>query len=92
MDSSIDKNINHLSILIVQSGDIIRIKTSTENLRKQFYDIYSSILKDLKLKRKDAYLSNEEGKMIGDFDLNKPLKEIIQKFGSRLKLYYEKVI
>lgn len=92
MDSSIDKDINYLSILIVQSGDIIRIKTSTENLRKKFYDIYSSLLKDLKLKQKDAYLSNEEGKMIGDFDLNKLLEEIIQEFGSRLKLYYEKVI
>ncbi|MFX0005973.1 MAG: hypothetical protein ACFFAV_04500 [Candidatus Hermodarchaeota archaeon] len=92
MDSSIDKDIEYLSILIVQSGDIIRIKTSTENLRKEFYDIYSSMLRDLKLKQKYAYLSNEEGKMIGDFDLNKSLEEILQEFGSRLKLYYEKVI
>ncbi len=92
MDNPNDKDINSLSILIVQSGDIIRIKTSKENLRKEFYDLYSSMLKDLKLKQKDVYLSNEEGKMIGDLDLNSPLKEIIQKFGTKLKLYYEKII
>jgi hypothetical protein len=92
MDNSNNENISFLSIKIIQSGDIIRIKTSKENMKKEFYEIYSSTLKDLKLKQKDAYLSNEEGKMIGDLDLNKSLEEIIQKFGSSLKLYYEKVI
>jgi hypothetical protein len=92
MDNSNNNSINFLSIKIIQTGDIIRIKTSKENLKKEFYDIYSSTLNDLKLKQKDAYLSNEEGKMIGDLDLNKSLKEIIQKFGPSLKLYYEKVI
>jgi hypothetical protein len=61
-------------------------------MKKEFYEIYSSTLKDLKLKQKDAYLSNEEGKMIGDLDLNRSLEEIIKKFGLSLKLYYEKVI
>ena len=70
MDNSKNKYINSLSIRIIQSGDIIRISLSKENLKKKFYDIYSSLLKELKLKQKDSYLSNEEGKMIGEFDLN----------------------
>ncbi|MFX0022686.1 MAG: hypothetical protein ACFE9S_10185 [Candidatus Hermodarchaeota archaeon] len=92
MVNSLNKDINYLSIKIIQSGDIIRIKISKENLRKEFHDIYSSLLKDLKLKQKDTYLSNDEGKMIGVLDLNSSLEEIIQKFGLKLKLYYEKVI
>ncbi len=92
MENSNNDYTKFLSIKIIQSGDIIRIKTSKQNMRKEFYDIYSSILRDLRLKQKDVYLSNEEGKMIGDFDYSKPLEEIIQKFGLKLKLYYEKVL
>ena len=80
-----------MSFKIIQSGEIIKISLSTANLRKKFYDIYFSILKELKLKQKDTYLSNEEGKMIGDIDLTLPLVDIIKKFGTKLKLYYEKV-
>lgn len=81
-----------LLIKIIQTGDIIRVSLSKENMEKKFYDIYISLLKELNLKQKDSYLSNEEGNMISDFDLNSPLKEIIKKFGSKLKLYYEKII
>ena len=80
-----------MSFKIIQSGEIIKISLSTANLRKKFYYIYFSILKELKLKQKDTYLSNEEGKMIGDIDLTLPLVDIIKKFGTKLKLYYEKV-
>jgi hypothetical protein len=92
MNYSDNKDIDYISIKIIQSGDIMKIKISKENLRKQFYEIYDSMLKELKLKQMYVYLSNEEGRMIGDLDLNRPLEEIIQKFGFKLKLYYEKVI
>ncbi len=92
MDYSNNQVTNNLSFKIIQSGDIIKIELSTVNLGKEFHEIYDSILKDLKLKQKDTYLSNEEGKMIGDLDLNLTLEEIIKKFGTKLKLYYEKVL
>lgn len=83
---------NFLSVKIIQSGDIIKVSLSSTNLKKKFNEIYGSLLRELKLKQKDTYLSNKEGKMIGDFDLELSLEEIIKKFGNRLKLYYEKII
>ncbi len=80
-----------LSFKIIQGGETIKVKLSTVNLRKKFDEIYGSLLKELKLKQKDTYLSNEEGMMIGDLDLNLYLEDIIKKFGTKLKLYYEKV-
>lgn len=92
MDSSNNTLSKFLSIKIIQSGDVIKISLSIANLRKNFYDIYSSLLNELKLKQKDTYLSNENGNMISDLDLNLSLEDIIKKFGKRLKLYYEKII
>ncbi|MFX1309683.1 MAG: hypothetical protein ACFE8C_08305 [Promethearchaeota archaeon] len=83
---------NFLSVKIIQSGDIIKVSLSSTNLKKKFNEIYGSLLRELKFKQKDTYLSNKEGKMIGDFDLELSLEEIIKKFGKRLKLYYEKII
>ncbi|MFX1388186.1 MAG: hypothetical protein ACFE9M_13290 [Promethearchaeota archaeon] len=83
---------NFLSVKIIQSGDIIKVSLSSTNLKKKFNEIYGSLLRELKLKQKDTYLSNKEGKMIGDFDLELSLEEIIKKFGNRLKLHYEKII
>lgn len=83
---------NFLSVKIIQSGDIIKVSLSSTNLKKKFNEIYGSLLRELKFKQKDTYLSNKEGKMIGDFDLELSLEEIIKKFGNRLKLYYEKII
>ncbi|MFX1591562.1 MAG: hypothetical protein ACFFB6_01820 [Promethearchaeota archaeon] len=83
---------NFLSVKIIQSGDIIKVSLSSTNLKKKFNEIYGSLLRELKLKQKDTYLSNKEGKMIGDFELELSLEEIIKKFGNRLKLYYEKII
>ncbi|MFX1379490.1 MAG: hypothetical protein ACFFA4_10390 [Promethearchaeota archaeon] len=77
---------------IVQSGERIKIPLTKENLTSEMKEIYLILLKDLKLKQKDVYISNEEGKMIGDFDLKLSLEDIINKFGNKLKLYYEKII
>jgi len=80
-----------LFLKIVQSGEIKKIPLSPENMKKKFKNVYLPILKELKLKHKDAYLSNEEGKMIGPFDYSLNLGEIINRFGNELKLYSERV-
>jgi hypothetical protein len=81
-----------LEIKIAQTGDILRISLNEKNLGKKFDEIYTSILKELKLKRKLVYLCSNDGKMVGNFNLNIPLEEIIKKFGLKLILYYEKVL
>ncbi len=80
-----------LSFKIIQSGEIIKISLNQTNLRKKFQEIYLSLLRELKLKHKDAFLSNDEGKMIGIPDLGLSLEGIINKFGRKLRLYCEKV-
>jgi len=80
-----------LSLKIVQSGEIKKIPLTTENKKKKFKNVYLPILKELKLKHKDVFLSNEEGKMVGPFDYSLKLGEIINKFGNELKLYSERV-
>ena len=80
-----------LSLKIVQSGEIKKIPLIPENMKKKFKNIYLPILKTLKLKHKDVFLSNEEGKMIGPFDYSLNLGEIINRFGNELKLYSERV-
>jgi hypothetical protein len=77
---------------IVQSGDSIKIPLTEKNLASAFKEIYFTLLKDLKLKKKDIYISNEDGKMIGALELDLSLEAIINKFGTKLKIYYEKVI
>ena len=80
-----------LSLKIVQSGETKKIPLTPENMKKKFKKIYLPILKELKLKHKDVFLSNEEGKMIGPFDFSLNLGEIINRFGNELKLYSERV-
>lgn len=76
---------------IIQSGEIIKIALTEINLANNFKEIYLPLLKQLKLKQKDVYVSNEEGKMIGDFDMELSLESILNKFGNKLKLYCEKI-
>ncbi|MFX1420150.1 MAG: hypothetical protein ACFE9N_14630 [Promethearchaeota archaeon] len=92
MDDENNNLDNFLSVKIIQSGDIIKISLSPTNLRKKFNNIYSLLLKELKFKQKDTYLSNEEGRMVGNIDMELSLEKIIKKFGNKLKLYYEKII
>ncbi|MFX1364821.1 MAG: hypothetical protein ACFFCE_15600 [Promethearchaeota archaeon] len=82
---------NFLSIKIIQSGDVKKILLNPENLRKSFHEIFHILLKELNLKRKDTFLSNRMGKMIGIHDLSLSLEKIIQKFGYELRLYSEKI-
>jgi hypothetical protein len=77
---------------VIQSGEIIKVQLSPSNLKKNFQEIFHSLLKDIKLKQRDVFLSNEEGKMIGLYDLRLNLEEIIKKFGTQLKVYSEKII
>ncbi len=88
----INNHINEfISFKIIQSGEIKKVSLSRSNLGKKFNEIYGLLLKELKLKQKDTYLSNENGKMVGDLDLELSLQEIIKIFGNKLKVYYEKV-
>ena len=80
-----------LSFKAIQSGEIKKILLNEVNLRRKFNEIYFSILKEFKLNPRDTYLSNEEGRMIGTLDLNLSLEEVVKKFGSILKIYYEKI-
>ncbi len=80
-----------LFLKIIQSGEIIKIVLTETNLKKKFKEFYVPILKRLKLKEKNEFISNKESKMLGNSDLELPLKVISEKFGYRLKLYSEKV-
>ncbi len=80
-----------LFLKIIQSGEIIKIVLTETNLKKKFKEFYVPILKRLKLKEKNVFISNKEGKMLGNSDLELHLKVISEKFGYRLKLYSEKV-
>jgi len=77
---------------VVQSGEIIKVPLTSLNMRKKFDNVYMSLLKDLKLKQKDTFLSNKQGKMIGTHDLSLTVEDIIKKFGTSLKLYCEKIL
>lgn len=80
-----------LFLKIIQSGEIIKIVISDKNLKKNLKEFYVPILKELKVKEKDVFISNEEGKMLGNYDLELPLNLIFKKFGNNLKLYSEKI-
>ena len=80
-----------LFLKIIQSGEIIRISLTNMNLKKNLKEFYVPILKRLKLKGKNVFISNEEGKMLGNSDLELPLTVILKKYGYRLKLYSERV-
>jgi hypothetical protein len=80
-----------LFLKIIQSGEIIRIALTDMNLKKNLKEFYVPILKRLKLKEKSIFISNEQGKMLRNSDLELPLREISKEFGNRLKLYSEKV-
>jgi len=80
------------SIKIVQSGDLNKFVLSERMLHRELKSLLFPLLKELKLKEKEIFLSNDEGKMMQKVDLNRPLNEIIQKFGYQLNLYSEKIL
>ena len=80
-----------LRIKIIQSGEIRTFELDERLLTIKFKQFVSKLLKSLGLKPKDVYFSNEEGKMISTLYHDSPIKEIIQKFGAQLNLYYEKI-
>jgi len=80
-----------LFLKIIQSGEIIKIALTDMNLKKNLKEFYVPILKKLKLKEKNVFISNVEGKMLENSDLELPLNIISKKFGNRLKIYSETV-
>jgi hypothetical protein len=86
------KNEEFFVLKIIQSGEIKSFSLSEENLNKTFKELYLPIIKELKLKKKDIFLSNDAGKALTSLDLNLSLKEILEKFGNKINLYYEKIM
>ena len=91
MNNSKEQGKQFFYFKIIQRGENIKIPLIEKNINKEFREIYYKLLKELKLKEKNAFLSNEDGKMIGISDLSLSLEEVIKKFGFKLRLYYEKV-
>ncbi len=81
-----------LEIRVVQSGEIERFELTDNLLNKKFIDLLNPLLRTLKLKEKDVFLSIKSGKMIGYNHLNLPVKMIIEKFGTKLNLYSETIL
>ena len=92
MNDFIKEDEEFLSFKIIQSGEIKKVPLTPMNLIKKFREIYIALLKELRLKQKDTFLSNDEGMMVGIHDLGLTLNEIIIKFGTLLKVYSEKII
>ena len=86
------KNDDLFIIKIIQSGEIKSFFLTKENLNRPFKEIYLPIIKELKLKLKDTFLSNDAGKTLINKDLNLSLNEILKKFGTKINLYYEKIM
>ena len=92
LNDSRNKDVKLFRLKIIQSGDIIKIDLDDTNLSTIFSEIYFPLLKTLRLKREDVYLSNDQGKMVRNLDLKLPLKQIIELYSNKLNLYYEKVM
>ena len=81
-----------LVIKIVQSGELNKFVLSEKMLNRKLKDLLFPILKELKLKEKDVFLSIESGKMISSYYFNLTIKEIVEVYGTRLNLYSEKIM
>ena len=86
------KNDDIFIIKIIQSGELKTIPLTEENLNRPFKEIFLPLIKELKLKLKDLFLSNDAGKTLINKDLNLSLNEILKKFGTKINLYYEKIM
>ena len=92
MDNSEDQEPFFLFIKMIQGGEIKKIELTEFTLAKTFKEIYFPILKQLKMKEKDVFLSTESGRSISSYDLDLTVEEIVKKFGDKLNLYYEKIM
>jgi len=86
------KNDQFFIIKIIQSGEIKSFSLTKENLNRPFKEIYFPIIKGLKLKKYDIFLSNDAGRALNANDLDLSLKEVLNKFGTKINLYYEKIM
>ena len=79
-------------IKIIQSGKIKSFSLTESNLNKKFREVYTPLIKELKLSKKDIFFTNDEGRALNNMDLNLPLNKIIEKFGKKINLYYDKIM
>ena len=87
-----NNTLEDFKIKIIQSGNVKSISLNESNLNTQFRELYTPLIKELKLSKKDIFFTNDQGKALTDMDLNLPLIKIIEKFGYKINLYYEKIM
>lgn len=92
MIESKNPELEFLFVKIVQSGEIKKIPLNELNLSKKFNALYIPMLKKLKLKKNDAFLTNESGQMFNKVNFDETVEDVVKEFGSKLKLYYEKIM
>ncbi len=76
---------------IVQGRNLKRFELTEENLAKKFKALYFPLIKELNLKKRNAFLCDDSGRMLSNLDLNLSLEEIIEKFGHEINLHSESV-
>ncbi len=86
------ENPDFLVIEIVQTEERVKLELNELNLNRRFKIVYQKILKENKIKQKNAYISNPSGKAISSFDLNLTIRKLVKKFGFKLSLYNEKIM
>jgi hypothetical protein len=86
-----DDKLDIFYIKIIQSG-IIKSYSLHKIIDRKFNEVYIPLLKDLKINKRDVLLTNENGKALGDYELNLPIPQIIKKFGYKINLYCEKIL
>ena len=92
MKNLTNDNLADFKIKIIQSGNVKPFSLTERNLNTQFRELYAPLIKELKLSKKDIFFTNDQGKALTNMDLNLPLIKIIEKFGNKINLYYEKIM
>ncbi|MHA1148600.1 MAG: hypothetical protein ACTSR8_10185 [Promethearchaeota archaeon] len=81
-----------LRIKVVQGGKIEFFELDECTRAQKFKDLLFPLLKKYKIKKKDAFITTADGRLLSAFDYSKTFDEIVKKFGLYLKLYNEKQI
>lgn len=81
-----------LRIKVIQGGKTEFIELDEYTRGQKFKEVLFPLFKKYKMKKKDAFLTLEDGRFITPFEYNRTVDEIIEKFGLDLKLYDEKQI
>ena len=81
-----------LFIKVVPAGTKEVIELNEYNRSLKFKEILFPIFKKYKIKKRDAFLTTEDGKMLSPLYYSQDTNSVVNKFGNVLKLYNEKQI